>query len=140
MQAHHSFSFIYLPVSFKRIPNLYCKYLPTFKYFFRKGDNLEVLSCTDIKCAWKQDHSKALEEYDAAPLKQHSCFAEPVKIKQIINPSSIKDCYEHEEHEDNAEEEAENETGEIETRQPIQSSDSREIVAIKKKKKTCSRN
>ncbi|OXU17294.1 hypothetical protein TSAR_003241 [Trichomalopsis sarcophagae] len=63
----------------------------------RKGDDLKVLSCTDKKCGWKQDHSKALEEYDAAPLIQHSCFAEPaVKTKKIVNASSIKRCLEPE--------------------------------------------
>ncbi|XP_016844525.1 uncharacterized protein LOC103317374 [Nasonia vitripennis] len=112
-----------------------CKHIvATFLYIYQKGDDLEVLSCTDKKCGWKQDHSKVLEEYDAAPLMQHSCFAEPaVKTKKIVNASSIKRCLEPEQYEVIAE----NELGEIETLQSNQSSSGSQdqAVVVKKKRK-----
>lgn len=61
--------------------------------FSRKADKLESLSCTDKTCEWKQVHSKALENYEVAPLMQHSCFAQPVKVNKLINALSVEECY-----------------------------------------------
>lgn len=54
------------------------------EYNFRKGDQLETLSCTDLQCQWKQVQTDALKNYDPAPLMQSTCNAQPIKRKKII--------------------------------------------------------
>ncbi|XP_043469594.1 uncharacterized protein LOC122503202 [Leptopilina heterotoma] len=36
--------------------------------------NLELCSCTNTTCLWSASHQKALEVYEPAPLRCHSCF------------------------------------------------------------------
>ncbi|XP_066586740.1 uncharacterized protein [Prorops nasuta] len=70
-----------------------CKHIiGSLLYCYQKGNSLETLSCTDKKCEWKKVHKTALENYSPAPLMNHSCYAQPVKRKKIINSESIKIC------------------------------------------------
>lgn len=33
------------------------------------------MTCTDVKCAWKEKRKKAIEDLEPEPLKKHTCFA-----------------------------------------------------------------
>ncbi|KAK0160375.1 hypothetical protein PV328_007791 [Microctonus aethiopoides] len=37
-------------------------------------NTLPMLSCTDVKCSWKQDYKRVLETYIPRPIEEHSCF------------------------------------------------------------------
>lgn len=41
---------------------------------FNYSNELEAISCTTLACSWDKKYKKALENYKAVPLDQHSCF------------------------------------------------------------------
>ena len=47
-------------------------------------DDLPTFSSTDLKCAWKENHKKALKMYDPQPLEDHTCF-QTKKETKILN-------------------------------------------------------
>ncbi|XP_050452482.1 uncharacterized protein LOC126852044 [Cataglyphis hispanica] len=59
-------------------------------YCYRKGDQLEVLSCTDKKCEWKNKQDRILKEYNSTPIHQHACFSK-VKRKCQSNQDARND-------------------------------------------------
>ncbi|XP_043472596.1 uncharacterized protein LOC122505181 [Leptopilina heterotoma] len=46
---------------------------------------LEIATCTDTKCLWSSPHTKVLENYEPAPLKNHECFANAFDKEYEIN-------------------------------------------------------
>ncbi|KAK0156928.1 hypothetical protein PV328_012111, partial [Microctonus aethiopoides] len=50
-------------------------------------NTLPMLSCTDVKCSWKQDHKRVLETYIPRPIEQHSCFRKKKEIKYMVTPA-----------------------------------------------------
>ncbi|CAH2097660.1 unnamed protein product [Euphydryas editha] len=68
-----------------------CKHaVATLFYCYRKGDDLEIFSCTDLKCSWRTAHTNALKKYDPAPITDHPCFSKSKgdKFSQNLNKSS----------------------------------------------------
>ncbi|XP_044576806.1 uncharacterized protein LOC123259990 [Cotesia glomerata] len=68
-----------------------CKHeVATLFYCYRKGDNLDIFSCTDLKCSWRTAYTNALEKYDLAPITDHPCFSKSKvdKFFQNLNKSS----------------------------------------------------
>lgn len=49
---------------------------------------MEDLSCTDLKCVWKEPHSKALEQYEPAPLEEHECYKKKFSKAMKLNLSA----------------------------------------------------
>ena len=41
--------------------------------------------CTDKKCLWSEPHSRALENYQAAPLRVHECFRNSFDKEYALN-------------------------------------------------------
>lgn len=61
-----------------------------FFYIFRIDlDKLPVLSCTDLKCTWKQSHKRTLEMYMPRPLEEHVCFTKKCKSRYEVIPSEL---------------------------------------------------
>ncbi|KAK0165563.1 hypothetical protein PV328_004069 [Microctonus aethiopoides] len=50
-------------------------------------NTLPMLSCTDVKCSWKQDHKRVLETYIPRPIEEHSCFCKKKEIKYMVTPA-----------------------------------------------------
>ncbi|KAK0165540.1 hypothetical protein PV328_004047 [Microctonus aethiopoides] len=50
-------------------------------------NTLPMLSCTDVKCGWKQDHKRVLETYIPRPIEVHSCFRKKKEIGYMVTPA-----------------------------------------------------
>ncbi|KAK0071913.1 hypothetical protein PV326_000678, partial [Microctonus aethiopoides] len=93
------------------------KYLKEIKEISRKTkhiingvidlNTLPMLSYTDVKCSWKNDHKTVLETYIPRPLQKNSCFrkkkeiecmvtpAEKLKIQEILKKSCVNSVLAH---------------------------------------------
>ncbi|XP_046473194.1 uncharacterized protein [Neodiprion pinetum] len=50
-----------------------CKHIMAALLFCSRNE-ISVLSCTDIKCQWKQKYKDTLQNYVARPLEEHECL------------------------------------------------------------------
>ncbi|KAK0075862.1 hypothetical protein PV326_011235, partial [Microctonus aethiopoides] len=50
-------------------------------------NTLPMLSCTDVKCSWKDDHKRVLETDIPRPLKEHSCFCKKKEMEYMATPA-----------------------------------------------------
>jgi len=47
----------------------------TIKFICRFDiDDLEILSCTDLKCTWKEQQKKILVQYSGTSIEHHECL------------------------------------------------------------------
>lgn len=55
-------------------------------------ENLPVLSCTDVRCAWKDPLQATLQQYDATTVENHECHKKHYEAPDCVklNPNQIK--------------------------------------------------
>lgn len=53
-------------------------------------ENLPLLSCTDIPCAWREEAKSVIQKYKATPLEQVKTFK--IKSNEIVISQSSKDA------------------------------------------------
>jgi len=52
----------------------------TIKFICRfDTDDLEILSCTDLKCTWKEPQKKTLVHYSGTSIEHHECYVNQYK-------------------------------------------------------------
>lgn len=62
-----------------------------FYYNFRSDlDEFEVISCTDVKCTWKQSQNKTLDQYKATKVESYQCYSNMYKDCNFIDLSDLQ--------------------------------------------------
>ena len=47
-------------------------------------EDLDNLSCTDVKCVWSHSHKETLEKYKATRVRDHECFSQVYRSCDFI--------------------------------------------------------